>query len=192
MFFNTAIAFKGFALKSALTCLKIIWFHLADLCVCLSGCRCVRGSAQRCRGAPPVSSRAAPSLPLTECWRTGEWEEEGERLPQTLKLATATFPSVHFPPPPLLLPLPPPLPPHLLTAAVGWVFMLICPTVQTHPPAACIILTTVRREVLTLLITQVSTTCLPPFFLRSEFIKELNWHCTINTLTAEPQHPNGC
>lgn len=126
--------------------------HLADLCI-VSGCRCVRGSAQRCRGAPHVSSRAAPSLPPTEGWRTEEWVEVGERLPRTLKPAIATFPSVHFPPPPLLLPLPPPLPPHLLMVAAGWVFMQICPTVQTHPPAACIIMTTAKQEVLTLLTT---------------------------------------
>lgn len=157
--------------------------------VCVSGCRCVRGSAQRCRGAPPVSSRAAPSPPLTECWRTGEWEEVEERPPQTLKLATATSPSVHSPPPPLLLPLPPPLPPHLLMAAAGWVLMLIYRTAQTRPPAACSIMTTARREVLTPLITQVSTTCLPPFCLRSEFIKEIGvlWICTIGWVLGEMQ-----
>lgn len=79
-----------------------------------------------------------------------EWEEVGETPPRTLKLATATFPSVHFPPP--LLPLPPLPPPHLQMAAVGLVFMLICPTVQTRPPAACIIMRTARRKVLMLLI----------------------------------------
>lgn len=143
-----ANVFHGFAFTSVLACLKKMWFHVADLCV--SGCRSARGSVQRCRGAPLVSSHAAPSLPLTEGWRTEEWQEVGERLPRTLKLATATFPSVRFPPPRLLLPLPPPRPPHLLMAAAGWGFMWICPTVPTRAPAVCIIMMTARREVLTL------------------------------------------
>lgn len=130
-----------------MTFLKSVWFHLA---LCVSRCRCVRGSAQRCRGAPPVSSHAVPLLPLMEDWRMEEWEEVGATPPRTLKLATATFPSAHFRPPPLL-PLHPRPPPHLLMAAVDWVFMLICPTAQTHPPAACIIMKTARRKVLMLL-----------------------------------------
>lgn len=131
------------------------------LCVCVSDCRCVRGSAQRCKGAPLVSSRAVPSLLLMEGWRM----EVGGRRPRTLKRAIATFPFARFPPP-----LPPPLPllPHLLMAAVGWVFTPICPTVLTRPRPAHITMTTARQEVLKLLITWVSIICLPPSFLRSE------------------------
>lgn len=142
----------GFTVKSAVT-LSEENLVSHGCSVCVSWCRCARGSVRRCRGAPPVSSRAVPLLPRMEGWRTEEWEGAGERPRRTLKLATATFPSVHFHPPPLLLLLHPPLPPYLLTAAVGWVFMPISRTVQTRPPAACITMTTARREVLMLLIT---------------------------------------
>lgn len=119
--------------------------------VCVFGCRHARGSVQRCRGAPLISSHAAPSLPLREDGRNEEWEEAGERPPPTLKLATATFHSVHFPPHQVLLLLPPPCPPHLLMAAVVWGYMQICPTVQTRPHALSIIMMIAMLEALTLI-----------------------------------------
>lgn len=116
--------------------------------LCVSACRCVRGSAPRCTGAPLASSRAVPLPSLTEGWSTTEREEK--RLAPTLKLATATFHYAQFPPRP---PLPLHPPPCLLMAAAGWAFIWTRPTAQTPPPAACITMTTLRREVLMLLIT---------------------------------------
>lgn len=130
-----------------------VYFHLSHP-LCVSGCRCVRGSVQRYRGAPLVSSLAAPLLPRTVGWRTEEWVKAGARPPPTLRPDTATSRSVRFPPLRRLLPLPRPRhrrpPPRPLTAAVGRSFTQICPTVPVRPPAASIITTTtVRVEVLT-------------------------------------------
>lgn len=123
------------------------------ICVCVfgfdGGCRCVSGSVQTRRGAPLASSHAAPSPPLMEAWRTEEWQEETP-LP-TLKLASATSPSVHSPPPRVPPRPPPPRPPCLPMAAADWAFMRICPTVRTPPPAACIITMSARREARTLI-----------------------------------------
>lgn len=139
--------FQEFTVRCVSACLLKMCSHLADL-LRVSGCRCVRGSVQSHRGAPPVSSRAAPSLPLKVAWRTEKWEEVGERRPRTQKPATATLPSVLSPPPQPLRPLPRPRPPRLPMPATGWGFRQICPAVQTRPPAACTIMMTARREAL--------------------------------------------
>ncbi|CAG09570.1 unnamed protein product [Tetraodon nigroviridis] len=107
------------------------------------GCRCVRGSVPRYRGAPLLSSLAAPLPPPTVGWRTEQWVKVWERPPPTLKPATATFPSVRFPPLQRLLPLPPPPrrpppPPRPLMAAMGRTSRGFAITVQAHPPAACV------------------------------------------------------
>lgn len=62
-FFNTANVIKGFTVKSALTCPKKIWFHLADLCVCLWVQVCKRKCSEVQRCTPCKQPRCAFAAP---------------------------------------------------------------------------------------------------------------------------------